>query len=96
MITIAHIATWQLPKIGGTILAVPIIRIIVFGVLYWGPLILGNYHMDPLGESTDLNQLWTLIRWPRSEGCFCTLGSRLSVFYTLLPSWTGHGSLGKG
>ena len=29
----------------GTILGVPIIRIIVFGGLYWGPLILGNYRL---------------------------------------------------
>ena len=33
------------PKMRGTILEIPIIRIIVFGCLYWGPLILGNYHM---------------------------------------------------
>ena len=33
------------PKLGGTILGVPIIRTIVFWVLYWGPLILGNYYM---------------------------------------------------
>ena len=33
------------PKIRGTLLEVPIIRIIVFGGLYWGPLILGNYQM---------------------------------------------------
>ena len=33
------------PKIRGTILGVPIIRTIIFWGLYWGPLILGNYHM---------------------------------------------------
>ena len=33
------------PKIRGTILGVPIIRIIVFGGLYWGPLVLGNYQI---------------------------------------------------
>ena len=32
------------PKIMSTILGVPIISTIVFGGLYWGPLILGNYH----------------------------------------------------
>ena len=37
------------PKIMGTILGVPIIRIIVFWGLYWGPLILGNYHR-PFGR----------------------------------------------
>ena len=32
------------PKIRGTFLGVPIIRIIVYWGLYWGPHILGNYH----------------------------------------------------
>ena len=35
------------PKIRGTFLRVPIIRIIVFWGLYWGPTILGNYHIYP-------------------------------------------------
>ena len=34
------------PKIRGTILGVPIIRTIAFWGLYWGPLILGNYHQS--------------------------------------------------
>ena len=34
----------------GTILGVPIIRIIVFWDLYWGPLILGNYHIGNNGK----------------------------------------------
>ena len=33
----------------GTILQVPIIRIIIFWCLYWGPLILGNYHLGVWG-----------------------------------------------
>ena len=33
------------PKIRGTFLGVPIVRILVFWGLDWGPLILGNYHM---------------------------------------------------
>ena len=37
--------TWGIPKIVGTFLGVPIIRIIVFGGLYWGTLILGNHHI---------------------------------------------------
>ena len=37
--------TWEFPKITGTLLGVPIIRTIVFWSLYWGLLILGNYHM---------------------------------------------------
>ena len=36
---------WGFPKIRGTILGVPLIRIIVSWGLYWGPLILGNYHI---------------------------------------------------
>ena len=39
---------WGFPKIWRTFLGVPIIRIIVFGGLYYGLLIFGNYHM-PLG-----------------------------------------------
>ena len=39
-------ATWGFPKIRGTILGVPIIRIVIFWVLYWGSLILGNYHLQ--------------------------------------------------
>ena len=42
---------WEFPKIRGTILGVPIIRTIVFWGLYWGPLILGNYHMFDSRES---------------------------------------------
>ena len=33
------------PKIRGTFLGLPIIRTIVYWGLYWGTLILGNYHM---------------------------------------------------
>ena len=36
---------WGVSKIGGTILEIPIIRTIVFWGLYWGPPILGNYHV---------------------------------------------------
>ena len=36
---------WEFPKIRGTILGVPILRIIVYWGLYWGPPILGNYHI---------------------------------------------------
>ena len=34
------------PKIRGTVLGVLIIRTIVFWGLHWGPLILGNYHIE--------------------------------------------------
>ena len=36
---------WGFPKIRGTFLGVCIIRIIAFWGLYWGPLLLGNYHL---------------------------------------------------
>ena len=36
---------WGFPKIRGIFLGVPIIRTIVFWGLYWGPPILGNYHI---------------------------------------------------
>ena len=36
------------PKIRGTFLAVPIIRIIILGGLYWVPTIWGNYHIEGL------------------------------------------------
>ena len=39
------IRIWGSPKIRGTLLGVPRIRTIVFWGLYWGPTILGNYHM---------------------------------------------------
>ena len=36
---------WGFPKIRGTILGVPIIRIIIFWGLYWGPPNSGNYQI---------------------------------------------------
>ena len=36
---------WGFPKIRGTFMGVPIIRTTVYWGLYWGPLILGNYHI---------------------------------------------------
>ena len=42
-------AIWGFPKTRGTLLGVPIIRIIVFGGLYWGTPILGNYHIGTCG-----------------------------------------------
>ena len=37
------------PKLGVPFLGVPIIRILIFWGLYWGPLILGNYHIGIKG-----------------------------------------------
>ena len=36
---------WGFPQNRGTILGVPIIRIIIYWGLYWGPPILRNYHL---------------------------------------------------
>ena len=44
-------------KIGGITLGVPIIRIIVFCGLYWGPLILGNYHIGVILGGIMENQM---------------------------------------
>ena len=42
---IGYTGIWEFPKIGGTILGVPIIRTLVFWGLYWGSPILGKYHI---------------------------------------------------
>ena len=41
------------PKIRGTLFRVPIIRIIVYWGLYWGPLILGNYHTEMMEKEME-------------------------------------------
>ena len=46
------IGIWGFPKIRVTFLGVPIIRIIVFSGLYWGSLVLGNYHIILLVQPT--------------------------------------------
>ena len=38
---------WGFPKIRGTILGVPLLGIVIFWGLSWGPLILGNYQIIP-------------------------------------------------
>ena len=42
------------PKIRGTFLGVPIIRTVVFWGLYWGPPILGNYHIKAAVDCLDV------------------------------------------
>ena len=44
---IQTIYIWGVSKIMGTFLGVSKIRTIVYWGLYWGPLILRNYHMEP-------------------------------------------------
>ena len=43
-----YVGIWEFPIIRGTLLGVPIIMIVVYRRLYWGPLILGKYHLSPL------------------------------------------------
>ena len=53
--------TWGCPETRGTFSGVPRIRTIVFGGLYWGPPISGNYHVAfPTMDShfTHLRLLW--------------------------------------
>ena len=40
-------------KIRGTILWIPIVVMIIFGGLYWGAPILGNFHVDPASLCLD-------------------------------------------
>ena len=42
---------WGFPKIRGTFLGAPLIRTLVYWALYWGTLILGNYHIHIMAAS---------------------------------------------
>ena len=58
---------WEFPKIRGTLLGVPIIRIIVYWGLYWGPLILGNYHiLEPILTSMHFSRKPSSANSPRA------------------------------
>ena len=52
------LAKWGFPKIGGTLLGVPIIRILVFWGLHWGPLILGNYQVSFFRILSPVKDMW--------------------------------------
>ena len=57
------------PKLGGiTILGVPIIRTIVFWGLYWGPLILGDYHFLKMEHASN-TYLSSGQNWMGALGC---------------------------
>ena len=43
---------WDLTKIRGTILRVPIVRIVVYWGLYRGPPVLENYNFQTMGISS--------------------------------------------
>ena len=59
---------WGFPKIRGTLLGVPRIRTIVFWDLYWGPLILENYHVRietkyfSLRLSLECSDAWPIVK----------------------------------
>ena len=59
---------WGFPRIRGTLLGVLIIRTIVYWGLYWGPPMLGNYHVqarvDHHGMTSSSSQ-WTF-KWARA------------------------------
>ena len=60
------------PKLGSTFLGVPIIRIIIYWGLYWGPLILGNYHIFPKTTNPHVQILiYEIGSCLRTTGCFC-------------------------
>ena len=39
------VPTWGFPRIRGTVLEIPIIKMAVLGGLDWGPFILGKYRV---------------------------------------------------
>ena len=61
---------WRFPKIRGTFVVVPIIRIIVFWGLPWGPPILGNYQMSPnwSGGAGPANHVQAMLTRTRVKG----------------------------
>ena len=84
---------WGFPRIRGTLLRVPIIRIIVFWGPNWGPLILGNYHIrfsgrflvapkqDRLTEnnsSQEIEQLLTQMSSPIQKNLHKVIGRKKS------------------
>ena len=84
--------TWGFPKIRGTFLGVPIIRTIVYWGLYWGPPILGNYHMTSVQLSFLKLFLWhdlcllldiTLNPKPYGWACGHLVGFRASTSIAL-------------
>ena len=51
---------FRFPKIKDTIAGVPISRVIEFLGLYWGPLLLGNYHLVCLDGGGMIQNLTSL------------------------------------
>ena len=76
---------WGFPKIGGTILGVPIIRIIVFGGLRWGPLNLGNCHISVL------DIVYTYLGFKYS--IYLYIGLQCILYICMDPLGRGHNNL---
>ena len=65
----ARLGTWlygSFPKFRGTFLGVPIIRTITFLGLYWGPPILGMYHIRVIGDCP----YWESLREAKDARCW--------------------------
>ena len=43
-------------EIRGTFWVVPIMRIVVYWAVYWGPVILGNYHLWSQKEDMEVSK----------------------------------------
>ena len=65
-VTVAPI--WGFPKIRPTILGVPIIRTVVFWGLYWGPPILGNYHIHNNPNNRVVSIFFSIPSCPATRG----------------------------
>ena len=56
-VDLCHLRIWEVSQIRSTILEVPMMGIVVFGGLYWGPPIFGSYHIclfDVLAQSKSM------------------------------------------
>ena len=84
--------TWGFPKLGVSLLGVPIIRTIVFLGVSWGSLILGSYHIAAFFVKLPyvLNS-WMLIppRGWRGVGHFATVIARNSGTSGAADRWFG-------
>ena len=85
--------TWGFPKVRGTLLGVPIIRIIVFCSLYQGPFILGNNHVcyphDGPHTFAKARSRSSVDRLSRRQMVSC-LGTAFSTYRALLHTLKEH------
>ena len=74
---------WGFPKIRGTFWGVPIIRTTVYGGLYWGPVILGNYHIVRNTDQT--SQEHELARMREADESVSTIDLNRVELVTSIP-----------